>query len=130
MLRPSGHTNHATICPEAEIMPEEMTIAKLMDLMPKAFLPEKAAGVEAVIQYHLLGEQGGDWVIKIGNGGCTVEPGTTDKPSLTLTADAADYLQITSGRMNAMSAFAEGRIKLKGDLALAMKLMNFFKLPA
>jgi putative sterol carrier protein len=29
-----------------------------------------------------------------------------------------------------MSAFAEGKVKLKGDLALAMKLMTFFKLPA
>jgi putative sterol carrier protein len=111
-------------------MAEEMTIAKLMDLMPKAFLPEKATGVDAVIQYHLLGDQGGDWVIKIAHGACTVEPGTTDKPSLTLTAEAADYLKIISGKMNAMSAFAEGKIKLKGDLALAMKLMNFFKLPA
>ena len=111
-------------------MPEELTIAKLMDLMPKAFLPEKAAGVDAVIQYHLLGEQGGDWVIKIGNGACTVTPGTTDKPTLALTAEAEDYLKIISGKVNAMSAFAEGKIKLKGDLALAMKLMNFFKLPA
>jgi putative sterol carrier protein len=111
-------------------MPEELTIAKLMDLMPKAFIPEKAAGVESVIQYHLTGDQGGDWVIKISNGTCTVEPGTTDKPNLTLTADSADYLQIISGKLNAMSAFAEGRVKLKGDLALAMKLMNFFKLPA
>ena len=112
-------------------MPEEMTIAKLMDLMPKAFLPEKAPGVEAVIQYHLLGEQGGDWVIKIAKGACIVATGTTDdNPSLTLTAQASDYLQIISGKMNAMSAFAEGRVKLKGDLALAMKMMNFFKLPA
>jgi putative sterol carrier protein len=102
-------------------MPEEITIAQLMDLMPKAFLPEKAVGVDAVIQYHLLGEQGGDWVIKIGNGTCVVEPGTTDKPGLTLTAEAADYLQIITGKMNAMGAFAEGKIKLKGDLALAMK---------
>ena len=110
-------------------MPEELTIAKLMDLMPKAFLPEKAAGVDAVIQYHLQGEQGGEWVIRIGNGACTVEPGTTEKPSLALTAEAADYLKIISGKLNAMSAFAEGKIKLKGDLALAMKMMNFFKLP-
>jgi putative sterol carrier protein len=111
-------------------MPEELTIAKLMDLMPKAFLPEKAAGVDAVIQYHLTGEQGGDWVIRISGGACTVTPGTADKPTLTLTADSSDYLQIISGKLNAMSAFAEGKVKLKGDLALAMKLMNYFKLPA
>jgi putative sterol carrier protein len=111
-------------------MPEELTIAKLMGLMPKAFLPEKAAGVEAVIQYHLAGDQGGDWVVAIANGACTVNPGTADAPKLTLSAEAADYLSIVTGKLNAMSAFAEGKVKLKGDLGLAMKLMNFFKLPA
>jgi putative sterol carrier protein len=110
-------------------MPEELTIAKLMDLMPKAFVPEKAAGVDAVIQYHLSGDQGGDWVVRISNGTCTVEPGNVEKASLVLTADSADYLKIISGELNAMSAFAEGKVKLKGDLALAMKLMNYFKLP-
>ena len=111
-------------------MAEELTIAKLMDLMPKAFLPEKAAGVDADIQYHLTGDQGGDWVVTIRDGACTTAQGTTEKPTLTLTAEAADYIDIISGKLNAMAAFSEGRIKLKGDLALAMKLMNFFKLPA
>ena len=70
-------------------------------------------------------------MITIANGTCTVAPGLgRETEALTLTADAADYLSIITGKMNAMSAFAEGKIKLKGDLALAMKLMNFFKLPA
>ncbi|OGT26442.1 MAG: hypothetical protein A2Z17_05810 [Gammaproteobacteria bacterium RBG_16_66_13] len=111
-------------------MPDELTIEKLMELMPKAFLPEKAAGVEAVVQYHLGGAQGGDWVVSIGNGKCTVTRGTAEAPKLTLTADAADYMNIITGKTNAMSAFAEGKVKLKGDLGLAMKLMNYFKLPA
>ena len=37
---------------------------------------------------------------------------------------------IITGKLNAMSAFAGGKLKLKGDLNLAMKLMDFFKLPA
>jgi len=111
-------------------MPEELTIAKLMELMPKAFLPEKAAGVEAVVQYHLTGEQGGDWVVTIRDGACTAAPGNTERPSLTMTAQASDYIDIIAGKLNAMSAFAEGKIKLKGDLSLAMKLMNYFKMPA
>ncbi|HSR48428.1 MAG TPA: SCP2 sterol-binding domain-containing protein [Anaerolineales bacterium] len=111
-------------------MAEELTIAKLMDLMPKAFLPDKAAGVDADIQYHLTGEQGGDWVVTIRDGACKTAQGTVENPKLTLTADASDYIAIISGKLNAMAAFSEGRIKLKGDLALAMKLMNFFKLPA
>jgi putative sterol carrier protein len=111
-------------------MPDDLTIAKLMDLMPKAFVPEKAAGVDAVVQYHLTGAEAGDWVVTIRNSACTVEQGTAPNPTLTLTADSGDYIDIIAGKLNAMGAFAEGKIKLKGDLALAMKLMNFFKLPA
>jgi len=111
-------------------MAEELTIEKLMDLMPKAFVPEKAQGVDAVIQYHLTGEQGGDWVITIREGACKVEKGTTENPKLTLTAEAKDYLDVVTGKLNAMAAFSAGKLKLKGDLGLAMKLMNYFKLPA
>ena len=111
-------------------MTDELTIEKLMGLMPKAFRPEKAVGVDAVVQYNLTGEQGGDWIITIGDGKCSVKKGVAEAPRLTLTADAADYLNIITGKLNAMSAFAGGKLKLKGDLNLAMKLMDFFKLPA
>jgi putative sterol carrier protein len=111
-------------------MSEEMTIEDLMGRMPKAFQADKAHGVEAEVQYHLTGDQGGDWIVRIGGGACEVEKGTAEAPNLTLTAEAADYLAIITGKLNAMGAFAEGKLKLKGDLPLAMKLMNFFKLPA
>jgi putative sterol carrier protein len=111
-------------------MADELTIEKLMGLMPKAFVPEKAAGIEAVVQYNLTGDQGGDWIINIGDDKCTVEKGVAESPRLTLIAEAADYLDIITGKLNAMSAFAGGKLKLKGDLNLAMKLMDFFKLPA
>ncbi len=111
-------------------MSDELTIEKLMGLMPKAFVPEKAAGIDAVIQYNLSGEQGGDWIITIKDDACTTEQGVAENPRLTLIADAGDYIDILTGKLNAMSAFAGGKLKLKGDLNLAMKLMDFFKLPA
>ena len=54
---------------------------------------------------------------------------SSDLARLTLTADGGDFLQLITGELNAMSAFAQGKVKLKGDLSLAMKLMDFFKLP-
>lgn len=111
-------------------MADELSIEKLMGLMPKAFLPDKAQGVDAVIQYNLSGDQGGDWVITIRDGKCSVEKGTAPTPKLTLAAEGKDYLDVVTGKVNPMSAFSAGKLKLKGDLGLAMKLMNFFKLPA
>jgi putative sterol carrier protein len=109
-------------------MSEEMTIDKLMELMPKAFQPEKAGDVAADIQFHFQGDGGGDWIAHIRDGACTTEQGTMEGARLALTSDANDFVQIIRGELNAMSAFAQGKIKLKGDLSLAMKLMDFFKL--
>ncbi len=109
-------------------MATEVTIQQLMNAMPKALIPEKAAGVNTVIQYHLTGPEGGDWVVNIHDGQCTVEPGTTPNPNLTLTADAQDYKDIITGKTNAMAAFMQGKVKLAGDLNMAMKMTSFFKM--
>ena len=106
----------------------EITLETLMSRMPKAFIPEKAEGVEAVIQYKLTGDEGGDWIITIGEGKCTVEPGIADSPTMTLSADAQDYKDVVTGKENAMQALMQGKLKLAGDLNLAMKLTSYFKL--
>jgi putative sterol carrier protein len=104
-----------------------LTVEKLMERMPGAFLPEKAEGVDAQIQFH-LGESGGDWVVTIREGTCTAERGQTDDPSLTITSEAQDYIDIVTGKLNPMTALANQQVKYKGDLNLAMKMMQMFKL--
>lgn len=108
-------------------MSEQKTIGSLMVRLPEAFLPEQAAGVEAVIQFNLTGDQGGDWYVTIREGTCTVDEGTAESPKLTITADGKDMYDIFTGALNAMAAFSGGKLKLTGDLGLSMKLMNFFK---
>lgn len=109
-------------------MTEEMTIGDLMERLPEAFQPDKAAGVDAVIQFSLTGENGGDWFITISDGTINVDSGTAEDPKLSITADAQDMLEIFTGKLNAMAAFSGGKLKLSGDLGLGMKLMNFFKI--
>jgi putative sterol carrier protein len=104
-----------------------LTVEDLMEKMPGAFIPEKAEGVDAVIQFN-LGAEGGDWVVTIRDQKCVVERGTTDSPNLTLTAEAPDYIDMITGKLNPMTAIATKKIVLKGDLNLAMKYMNLFKL--
>ena len=110
-------------------MTNQWTIETVMEGMPSAFLPEKAGDLAAEVQFHLEGEGGGDWLLSIREGACSVKRGTSGAARLTLKALASDYLAIVTGKQDAMSAFAQGKIKLKGDLALAMKLLGFFKLP-
>ena len=62
----------------------EYTVKQLVYNHEKAFLPEKAEGVDAVIQYRLTGDQAGDYIIIIEDGGCKVAEG--------IAAGADDYV--------------------------------------
>jgi len=104
------------------------TVVELMSKMPKAFLPEKAPGLDAVIQFKFSGAEAGDWFATIKNDKCTVEQGAYPTPKMTLSADSADYVKIFTGEQDGMQAFMAGKLKLAGDLNLAMKLMTMFKI--
>ena len=106
-----------------------LTITQLMGKMPSAFIPEKATGVNAVIHFKFTGAEAGEWNATIADGKCEVAQGIPPKPpTMTLTADSSDYVKIFTGELDGMQAFMQGKIKLGGDLNLAMKLMQMFKI--
>jgi len=109
-------------------MTEEMNAKMLVEAMPSAFMSEKAEGVNAVVQYELTGEGGGEWVITIADGACQVDEGRTETPTLTLTIDAGDYVDLIGGTLNATAAFMSGKLKIAGDIGLATKLISFFSI--
>lgn len=101
-------------------------IQKIIQKMPEAFLAEKAAGLNTTIQLELTGDGGGDWVIKIANGTVNVTAGQSAAPNLTLTMAASDYVSISYGEANPINMFMAGKIKLQGDMTLAMKFPELF----
>jgi len=106
----------------------DYSVRELVFNHEKAFLPEKAAGVEAVVQYHLTGEEGGDYIIRIEDGQCQVEEGLAEYPTMTLTADGAYLRDVLLGREDGMKGFMAGKLQLSGNLKLAIKLTSFFKM--
>jgi len=106
----------------------DYTVKELIFNHEKAFRSDKAAGVEAVIQYHLTGDEAGDYIIDIKDGACSVEEGTADAPTMTLTADGRYFGDVLLGKEDGMKGFMQGKLKLAGDLNLAMKLTSFFKM--
>lgn len=101
-------------------------VRKMMADMPGAFNPEKAVGVDATIQYDLTGEDGSTWNSRIVDGTCTINEGPADSPTLTISMDANDYVDMMAGRLDGMQAFMTGKIKVQGDIMLASRMMTFF----
>ena len=48
--------------------------------------------------------------------------GKADSPNMTITQAVADWREINAGRLNPQMAFMSGKIKISGDMSLAMKL--------
>lgn len=106
----------------------ELSVKELVYRHETAFIPEKAGDVDVVIQYHLSGDEGGDFIITIREGKCTVQEGLTQQAKLSLSADGKEFRDVLLGKTDGMMAFMQGKLKLAGDLNLAMRLTSLFKM--
>jgi len=117
-------------CMTDQLNADQVTPEMVFDQMPTYFQADKASGTNANIQFDLSGEQGGKWWIKILDGQASSGTGDVENPNLTLMADARDYVKIAMGQMDATAAFMQGKLKIKGDMGLAIKMQSLFKRPA
>jgi putative sterol carrier protein len=102
------------------------TVKETFDAMGPRFKPERAAGTNAVIQYDISGDGGGTWHAVIKDGACTVSSGPTAAADLTVTMASPDWLDMIGGKLYGQMAFMSGKLKLKGDMGLAMKVGSLF----
>lgn len=103
-----------------------MTIAESFDTMVGLFNPAAAGSMNKTLQWNITGDEAGKYALKIANGTCELIKGGVEKPDMTLTVADKDWLAIADGKLDAMNAFATGKLKLAGDMMLAMKVQQLF----
>ena len=102
------------------------TVPEVFERMGQVFNPDKASGVDATFQFDLTGEGGGKHWVKVNNGSFTHGEGEAADSNITIISSAQDYISIVNGDLQAMSAFMTGKLKVKGDMGLALKLQSIF----
>jgi putative sterol carrier protein len=78
----------------------------------------------ASYQFDLTGDGGGQWVVDLTQSPAQVKGGTMDSPGVTITMTAADFIALVNGKLNGQMAFMQGKLKIKGDMSLALKLQQ------
>lgn len=88
----------------------------------EALLP-RAAGLDACIKFDLKGE--GVFLVD-----ATEDPVTLSRDDesadCTITIKSKDLLKMMNGKLDPMLAFSIGKLKVRGDMGLAMKLTKLF----
>jgi pimeloyl-ACP methyl ester carboxylesterase len=71
---------------------------------------------------------GGAWTIKLGrDGGLSAHRGADHRPDSHIRTDPDTWLAILDGRESGIAAFLEGRLVVRGNLALSMHLDGIFR---
>lgn len=108
----------------------ERALERIFANFPGRFQPEKAQGVEAVIQW-IVTDQGEEhpFFISIKGGSATSGSGRADAPKVTLTVGLVPFAKLVTGQANGMQMFLTGKLKVVGDLMFAPRIMTFFEPP-
>jgi putative sterol carrier protein len=101
-------------------------VRAFFETLPSRFHAAAAEGVTAVYQFELSGDEGGQYQLHIADQTCRVSPGVHPAPNVTLRMAGEDCMAILDGRLTGVSAYLSGRLKMEGDLGLAMRLTAFF----
>ena len=91
---------------------------------------DAATAPNAIYQFNITGDGGGEWNMDLTKGktGDFVSKGTHDSPGATITVSSEDWLGMLNGSLNPMQAFMSGKIKIDGDMTLAMSLQQVMNL--
>ena len=104
-----------------------VTVKDIFREMPNRFNKDAAKGMNAVIQFNLTGDDSGQWHAIMKDATIEVKEGTHPSPNMTLTMAGKDYVDLTLGKLNGQMAFMQGKLKIAGDMGLAMKLQTLFR---
>jgi putative sterol carrier protein len=75
--------------------------------------PALARQINAMIQFHIAGPEGGDWYLDFTRDTDCVRTGVTAGAQMTIAISDHDFVDVVLGRTSPQSAFVRGRIKVK-----------------
>ncbi len=93
----------------------EIKVAERLQEKPDAFLK-----INAVYQFNITGQIGGCWTVDLTKP--EVRAGEDESAQCVVTAEGDDFMKVISGEVNPQVAFMSGKLRIGGDMSLAMKL--------
>ena len=96
------------------------------DSIDTRFQADAAKGVNAIFQFELSGAGGGIYAVHVEDSKVKVTEGGVESPTVTLKMDAEDYVKMSNGKINGHWAVMSGKLKVSGNMMVAMKMQQLF----
>jgi putative sterol carrier protein len=108
----------------------EAVLDRIFEGMEQRFLPDKAKGVDAIVQF-VIADEGTEhaYAVTISNGTCAVDKGRADATKVAITTDIVSFAKLVGGRAQGPQLFMAGKLKVSGDLMFSARIMSFFDRP-
>lgn len=108
-------------------------IWQIFRTMRQRFDPDRAAGVDAVVEFRVRGGRRGRTdrrQLVIADRRCTTPLRPTYTPTLTLELEPVAFLQLVGGAVGAWRLVLAGTLQVRGDLILAVRLSRVLDIPS
>lgn len=101
--------------------------ASLVELKARV-TPEQAANLDLVVQFDISGDPGGTWHAVISGGTFRLSEGPAPAPNVTLRLASQDWFDMVAGKKSSQMLFMTGRLKVKDDMMLAVRLASLLRI--
>ncbi|MCK5690226.1 SCP2 sterol-binding domain-containing protein [Myxococcota bacterium] len=97
------------------------------DHLPARFAnhPEVIKQIGAAYKFIISGDESGVWVVDLSVPGGKITEGEGEAGCVISITDK-DFLDLINGELNPQMAFMGGKLKVAGDMGLALKLQSLF----
>ncbi len=89
--------------------------------------PEHLEGVSVLYKYELSGEEAGIYQLQINGKKAEYDESEPEQSDITLQMKDKDFMKLSEGNLNPTMAYMSGKLKVRGDLSLALKLQTLLK---
>lgn len=102
------------------------TLAEAVEVLRKRFDAETAAECEASFAIELSGPDGGAIGVRVERGRLELSEGDLQPSDVRFRLSAHDFYDVLAGRANADMLFMEERLRVEGELGLALRFRRLF----
>ncbi|XP_032096257.1 hydroxysteroid dehydrogenase-like protein 2 [Sapajus apella] len=109
--------------PQPQPKPRLGAVEETFRIVKDSLSDDVVKATQGIYLFELSGEDGGTWFLDLKSKGGNVGYGEpSDQADVVMSMSTDDFVKMFSGKLKPTMAFMSGRLKIKGNMALAIKL--------